>query len=77
MKGSDQICCTSVSYSKSLNRPYHKCNVCGKDIGNPNIDCTKISMEHVKKLFKDRQVNELKVIDQKNVYSISLIMLWS
>ena len=70
MKGGDQMCCTSISYSVSLTRPCRKCNVKGSELGNPNIQCEKISMERVKVMVLHEMLIELKAINQKNVYSI-------
>ena len=70
MQGGDKMCCTSASYSTKLNRPCRKCNVNGKDLGNPNINCDRISMERVRKMVEEGRIEELKAINQKNVYSI-------
>ena len=67
MKGGDQMCCTSVSYSKSLSCTCRKCNIKGSQLGNPSIDCKKISMECVKVMLTHEMLEELKAINQKNV----------
>jgi cobalamin biosynthesis Co2+ chelatase CbiK len=69
MQGGDKMCCTSASYSNTMKRPCRKCNVHGKDLGNPNKKCKKISMDYIKKLVTEEKVNDLKMLNQRNVYS--------
>ena len=70
VEGGDQMCSTSISYSTSLTRPCRKCNIQGKQLGNPSINCDKISMECVKIMVREEMLAELKAINQKNVYTI-------
>ena len=70
MQGGDKMCCTSASYSSKINRPCRKCNVEGKDLGNPNVKCNKISMERVKTMVEQGRIEDLRAINQKNVYTI-------
>ena len=70
MQGGDKMCCTSASYSSKINRPCRKCNVEGKDLGNPNVNCKKISMERVKTMVEQGRIEDLRAINQKNVYTI-------
>ena len=70
MKGGDQMCCTSISYSKSLKHPCRKCNVNGSDLGNPNVVCQHISIERVKNMVLNGMSAQLNAINQKNVYTI-------
>lgn len=70
MQGGDKICCTTTSYGHTLNRPCRKCNVQGSSLKDPNVSCQKMSMVKIKKMIVGEELEELKKIDQKNVYSI-------
>jgi len=67
--GGDKICCTSPSYKTTLQRICRKCNIPGNQVGNPNFRCKRISMEKVKKLVENNEIERLAKISQFNVES--------
>jgi hypothetical protein len=52
MRGGNKITCTSASYSDTMNRMGHKCNVKGCDAGNPFIQCQRMSMVKIMDLVR-------------------------
>ena len=60
MQGGDKMACTSQCYSNKINRLCRKCNVKGKDSGNPYIHCQKIKMNDIKKLVDENKTEKLK-----------------
>jgi hypothetical protein len=69
MQGGDKISCTSASYSNTMRRMCHECNVKGSDAGGPFIECQRMSMVKIMDLVRRNQHNILKNINQYNVHS--------
>ena len=68
MQGGDKMCGSSISYRDSLQRPCRKCNVLGKELGNPYTECQKIVQKKVVDLIINNENEKLKKINQMNVY---------
>ena len=64
MQGGDKLCGSYATYSNTANRPCRKCNVKGKDLGNPDASCHKISMQRVLAMIENKEHKKLKDICQ-------------
>ena len=69
MQGGDKMASSSVCYSNKINRLCRKCNIRGKDSGNPNIECQKIKMKSIQDLVEQDKSKELKAMNQYNVHN--------
>ena len=69
MQGGDKIACTSASYSNTMKRLCRKCNVRGRDAGNPFIKCQRMSMVKIMELVRLNRQDILNGINQYNVHS--------
>ena len=52
MQGGDKMACLFLSYLNKINRLCRKCDVQGKDSGNPYIKCNNIIIEDIQKWLK-------------------------
>ena len=68
MQGGDKHCGSCVSYSYSLNRLCRQCNVSGRESGNPNIQCSRMSMTLIKQYVQNNELENLNLISQYNVH---------
>lgn len=68
MQGGDNLCCCSMSYRDTLHRMCRKCNVPGKESGNPWYNCKKISMVKIKELMAN---DDMEKLGRYNQYKIS------
>lgn len=64
MQGGDKMCCSTASYSNTLNRPCRACNVHGSQLGNPYASCKRISMVKVMKMVERGEEERLKAMNQ-------------
>ena len=67
MQGGDKMCCSAPVYLESVNRLCRKCNVKGKDSGNPFVQCKKIVMKCIQELVANNCTDKLKAINQYKV----------
>ena len=67
MQGGDKMACSSPHYSHHMQRLCRKCNVKGRDSGDPFVECRKIVSGEVEKLVEQNQEEALKAINQYNV----------
>ena len=67
MQGGDKMCCSSPCYSNKLRRLCRKCNVHGKDAGDPSVECKKILMKPIQEMVNN---NEKEQLDQLNQYNV-------
>ena len=69
MQGGDKICTTACHYSNKMNRLCRKCNVRGRDSGNPLVRCKRISMEKMSQFVNDDDQVTLDRYNQYNVHN--------
>ena len=62
-----QKACLSPCYSNKINRFCWKCDVQGKDSGNPYIKCNNIKMKDIQKMVTQNDTEQLKALNQYNV----------
>ena len=67
MVGGDKLCSCSPSYQTTLCRICLKCNIYGKDTGDPLVECQKINMSKVKELVNNNDIEKLQALNQYNV----------
>ena len=67
MQGGDKLCCVSPTYSNRVNRLCRKCNIQGKESGNPLATCKRMSMIKIQQLVRDGKTKTLKKYNQYNV----------
>ena len=64
IQGGDKLCGVTVAYGNTLERPCRKCNVKGSQLGDPDVDCHRISMKKVAKWIEEGKKKHLKKICQ-------------
>jgi hypothetical protein len=69
MQGGNKMRCNAAAYSNPMNPLCHKCNIKGKDAGDPFVQCKRMSMNKIIQLVKDNKVAALHSINQYNVHS--------
>jgi hypothetical protein len=69
MQDGDRSSCTAASYTNTMKRMCHKCNVKGSDAGDPFIKCQSMSMVKIMDLVRRNQHNILNNTNQYNVHS--------
>ena len=69
MQGGDKMCCSAPVYLESVNRLCRKCNVKGKDSGDPFVECKNIVMKRIQDLVTKNQIDELKKLNQYHVHN--------
>ena len=69
-QGGDKICCRSATHLELVNRICRKCTIPGKQCGNLEFQCQKVSMNKIKKLVANEDSDCLARHNQHCVNSI-------
>ena len=69
IQGGDKMSCSAVYYSNKMDKICQKCNVRGKDAGDPNIECEKIEMELIQQLLENENFGQLDKLNQYHVHN--------
>ena len=67
MQGGDKMAGSAPVYQHRVNRLCRKCNVQGRESGNPLVECQKITTNQVIKLLQNNDMEGLKQMNQYNV----------
>ena len=67
MQGGDKLCCSAPCYLSSINRRCRKCNVQGKDSGDPFIECKRIVSKRIEHWVNNKMSDRLKSMNQYEV----------
>jgi hypothetical protein len=69
MQGGDNLAGCSISYLSTMKRLCRKCNVSGKNAGDPFVRCEKISMTKMNHCLATNDTERLKRYNQYNISS--------
>ena len=61
------MACSAACYSDKMKRLCHKCDIKGKDTGNPYAKCMKIKMKAIQDMVEQNQTKKLDDLNQYHV----------
>ena len=73
MQCGDKLCACAPVYFNTMNRLCHKCDISGKDAGNPDAQCHKIVMAGIQQMVNLKHHDELDMLNMSMMHGLMLI----